>query len=108
MLLALREILRKTAHSLGIESAMRLAEVQAAWMEVVGPGLAAASEPRSLRGGVLVVAAAHALAAQEVSLRREGIVRELQRRAPQAAVRRVRVVVRVGSGGGERRVPRSG
>ncbi len=98
MLLGLREILRRTARTLGIEPAMHLAEIRAAWTEIVGPPLAEAAEPRSLRGGVLVIAAAHALAAQEVGLRRETIVRELGRRVPRAAVRRVCVVVVSGSG----------
>lgn len=98
MLLRLREILGRSARTLGIEPAMHLAEIRAAWMEVAGPLLAEAAEPRSLRGGVLVITAAHTLAAQEVGLRREAIVRELGRRVPQAAVRRVRVVVVAGSG----------
>lgn len=102
MLVGLREILRRTARTLGVEPAMHLAEVRAAWAEVVGPLLAEPTEPRALRGGVLVVAAAHPLAAQEVSLRRETIVQELRRRVPQAAVRSVRVVVG-GSGGRGRR-----
>jgi len=105
MLVRLGEILRRTARGLGIESAMHLAEIRAVWPEVAGQDLGSAAEPRSLRGGVLMVAVAHSLVAEEVNLRREVIVRELQRRVPQASVRRLRVVVRVRSGGGEGIVP---
>ena len=101
MLTAFRDILRKTARSLGIEPAMHLVQAREAWSEILGPALAGASEPRALRGGVLLVTAAHALAAQEVNLRKEEILRELHRRIPQADLRQVRVVVRTPDGSAE-------
>ena len=93
-MIAFREVLRKTARSLGIEPAMHLSTVESRWSQVVGPALAGATAPRSLRGGTLVVIAAHPLAAQEVRLRSEGIVAALQREVPQAGLRRIRVLVR--------------
>ena len=100
MLTAFRDILQKTARSLGIEPAMHLVQARAAWLELRGPALAGASEPRALRGGVLMVTATHALAAQEVNLRKEELLRELRRRIPQADLRQVRVVIRTPGGGG--------
>jgi len=101
MLIAFRDILQKTARSLGIEPAMHLVQAREAWPEILGPALAGASEPRALRGGVLMVTATHALAAQEVNLRKEEILRELRRRIPQADLRQVRVMIRTPGGGGE-------
>ena len=63
MLTAFRDILQKTARSLGIEPAMHLVQAREVWPEILGPALAGASEPRALRGGVLMVTATHALAA---------------------------------------------
>lgn len=83
---------------------MHLTQIRAAWADVVGLSLAEAAEPHWLHGGVLVVVAAHPVAAQEVSLRREAIVRDLRERIPQAQVRRVRVVVSVGKWRGRRGV----
>ncbi len=100
MLTAFRDILQRTARSLGIAPAMYLAQAREAWPEIVGPALAGAAEPRMLRGGVLMVTAAHALAAQEVNLRREEILREVRQRIPQADLRQIRVVIRMSGGGG--------
>lgn len=94
MLIAFRDVLRKTARGLGIESAVHLGEIEARWARIVGPTLAGATEPRGLRSGTLVVGAAHPLAAQEMRLRSEEIVAVLQREVPQAGLRRVRVLVR--------------
>ncbi len=94
MLTSFRDILTKTARSLGIEPALQLIRVREVWSEVVGATLAGASEPRSLRAGVLVVAAAHPHAAQDVRLRGEEIVRALVRRIPQVGLRQIRVVIR--------------
>ena len=96
MLTALRDVLRKTARSLGIEPALHLVQVQEAWPEVVGPVLAGAAEPRSLRAGVLLVATAHPHAAQEIRLRSEEILRGLSQRMPPVDLHQIRVVVREG------------
>jgi len=98
--MALREVLRRTARTLGLEPALHLAEVRATWPDVVGPALAAATTPRTLRGHLLLVSADHPLAAQEVRLREAEILGRLRERYPGADLRQVRVVVRGGVGGG--------
>jgi predicted nucleic acid-binding Zn ribbon protein len=94
MLIAFRDVLRKTARTLGIEPAMHLAEARQAWAEVTGAALAAVTEPRALRGGTLVVAAAYPHAAQEVRLRAEEILAALRRRVAGSNLHTIRVVIR--------------
>lgn len=92
-LTAVRDILRHAAHTLGIEPAVHLVEAREAWAGIVGPGLARASRVLSLRGGVLVVAAAHPLAAQELRWRREDILAAIGQRVA-GTPRRLQVVIR--------------
>lgn len=99
MLTALRDILQKTARTLGVEPALHLVRVRQVWPEIVGPALAKAAEPRTLRRGALVVVVVHALAAQEVNLRRPEILRALRQRVPEADLRQVRVEIRTPGGG---------
>jgi len=102
MLTAFRDVLRRTARTLGLEPALHLAGVRAAWPDVVGPALAAAASPRALRGYRLLVDAEHPLAAQEIRLREEEILERLRERFPDAGLRQIRVAVR-GRGAGDER-----
>ena len=99
MLTAVRDILTLAARTLGIEPAVYLVHARKVWPQVVGGTLAAVTEPRTLRGGVLVVAAAHALAAQDAWMRQEEILEILRRQLPQAGLRELRVIIRQGVGG---------
>lgn len=103
MLTVVRDILRQAARTLGLEPAIYLVRAREVWPQVVGPTLAGGTEPRSVRGSTVVVAATHPLVAQEVRLRREEILEGLRRYLPEAAgLRELRVIIRQGarSGGG--------
>lgn len=92
-LIALGEILRRKAGNLGIEPAVHLVEIRQAWESIVGPALARESRVASFRGGVVVVAAAHPLVAQEIRMRRGEILSAVGSRVG-AAPTRLQVVIR--------------
>src|SRR5688500_20143167 len=71
-----------------------LAEVQRAWPEAVGEALAAAGRPVSERGGVVTVACAQAVWAQELDLMSERVVGALNAARGRPAVRLLRVQAR--------------
>lgn len=92
-LIAFGEVLRRSAKRLGLEPAVQLVETREAWESIVGPDLARASHVLSLRGGLLVVAAHHSLVAQEIKMRRGGILAALGGRVG-APPTRLQVVIR--------------
>ena len=67
-----------------------LAEVQRAWPAAAGEAFARASEPVAERGGVVTVACASAVWAQELDLLSEQVVERLNERLGRPAVRRLR------------------
>jgi predicted nucleic acid-binding Zn ribbon protein len=67
-----------------------LAEVQRTWAEAAGPAFAAQSEPVSERDGVVTVACASAVWAQELELLSEHVIERLNERLGRPAVRRLR------------------
>lgn len=102
VLTAVRDILRQAARTLGLEPAVYLVRAREVWPQMVGGTLAGATEVRSVRGGVVMVAATHPLVAQEVRLRREEILAGLSQRVPEAGLRELRVIIRQGAGRGGR------
>ncbi len=98
MLTSFRDVLKRAARTLGIEPAVHLAEAQRVWPEIVGPVLAPVTRLQTVRGEILIVGAAHPLAAQEVQLRREEILARLRVRLPGVELHQVRVVIRADAG----------
>jgi len=69
-----------------------LAEVQRAWPEAAGEAFAGQSEPVAERDGVVTVACASAVWAQELDLLSERVVTALNEQLGRPAVRRLRAV----------------
>lgn len=69
-----------------------LAEVQRAWPEAAGDVFARAAEPVAERDGVVTVACAGAVWAQELDLMSERVVAALNEALGREAVRRLRAV----------------
>lgn len=69
-----------------------LAEVQRAWPEAAGPGLASVVEPVSERDGVITLACGSAVWAQEVDLLSERLLTALNGVLGEPRVRRLRAV----------------
>jgi predicted nucleic acid-binding Zn ribbon protein len=70
-----------------------LAEVQRAWVGTVGPAIAAQAAPVSERGGVVTVACAASVWAQELDLMGPQILVRLNEVLPSGLVTRLRCVV---------------
>lgn len=94
MVTPIRDLLRSAARALGIEPAARLALAREAWPRIVGPALAEASAPVTLRGPRLMVGVTHATAGQEIRLRRAAIVEALARELRERAITEVVPVAR--------------
>ena len=73
-----------------IAPATLLAEVQRAWTRAAGEAFAAATEPVSERDGVITVACASAVWAQELDLLSERVVEALNEAIGRPAVGRLR------------------
>jgi predicted nucleic acid-binding Zn ribbon protein len=67
-----------------------LAEIQRAWPEAAGAAFAGQSEPVAERDGVVTVACASAVWAQELDLLSERVVQRLNQRLGKPAVRSLR------------------
>ncbi|MFZ0040197.1 MAG: DUF721 domain-containing protein [Solirubrobacteraceae bacterium] len=74
-----------------------LAEIQRVWPATVGPAIAAQAQPTAERGGIVTVACAASVWAQELDLMGPQIVDGLNRALPSGAVKRLRCVA-VGHG----------
>ncbi len=68
-------------------------QLRQAWLETAGPELAAESVPTKIERRALVVIAADAAICQEIALRHDELVSELQKRLPDHPFRRLRVRV---------------
>jgi predicted nucleic acid-binding Zn ribbon protein len=89
----LRAVLRDVLDQAPLRGGVALGRLVRGWDAVVGPELAARTAPRSLRSGVLVVAAgAPAWAVQVRFLARE-IARSANRAVGEGTVREVRVII---------------
>ena len=69
-----------------------LADVQRVWAEVAGPAIAAEATPMAARGGVLTIACASSVWAQELDLMGPQIVAQLNAAIGPDAVQRLRCV----------------
>jgi predicted nucleic acid-binding Zn ribbon protein len=74
-----------------------LADVQRAWAATVGEAIAAQAEPTAERGGVVTVACAASVWAQELDLMAPQIIARLNSALPGGSVQRLRCVA-VGHG----------
>jgi predicted nucleic acid-binding Zn ribbon protein len=86
---------RPVAHALdqltaALAPATTLAQVQRAWPQAAGAAFAGACEPVAERDGVVTVACASAVWAQELDLLSERVVAALNEALGRAAVRRLR------------------
>lgn len=93
----LAEVLRGTLASLGIGGAVSRAAAVNAWPAAARACIGSdVDRTRALRvdDGALVVAVPSPVLAQELRLRSESILAELERRAPDAGVRELRFVPR--------------
>lgn len=61
-----------------------------AWRAVCGESLAARSQPGRFRRGVLEIVADHSLVLQELSLRKRQLLKDLQEKLPDQAIRDLR------------------
>jgi predicted nucleic acid-binding Zn ribbon protein len=77
-----------------------LAEVQRAWPSAAGAAFAQASEPVAERGGVVTVACASAVWAQELDLLSERVLQRLAAELGRPAVTRLRAQARPPLGDG--------
>ena len=71
-----------------------LARVQAAWPEAAGPGLVAAAQPVSERGGVVTVACESAVWANELELLGPDLLERLNGALGDARIEKLRFQVR--------------
>ena len=71
-----------------------LAEVQRVWPQAVGEALAAAGRPVAERAGVVTIACAQAVWAQELDLMSERVIAALNGALGRPAVRQLRVQAR--------------
>ena len=69
-----------------------LADVQRAWPGVVGPAIAGQAEPTAARAGVVTVACAASVWAQELDLMAPQIIQRLNEALPAGGVTRLRCV----------------
>ena len=81
----------------GLAPATLLAEVQRAWETAAGDAFAAQSEPVSERDGVVTVACASAVWAQELDLLSERVVERLNEQLGRPAIRGLRAQARPAS-----------
>jgi hypothetical protein len=79
MVTPLRAILKTVTKTWKLEPAALLARAREVWPVVVGPAIATASTPVSLRGGRLMVGVTHPTVGQEIKLRQTSIVAALTR-----------------------------
>ncbi|MCU4187099.1 DUF721 domain-containing protein [Acidiferrimicrobium sp. IK] len=87
--------LDRLARRLGAPPPDVLSAVFARWEEMVGPQVAAHAAPRSLRGGVLVIAVDEPAWATQLRMLSGDLLARLAAAAPDpSAVRELRVVVR--------------
>jgi predicted nucleic acid-binding Zn ribbon protein len=70
----------------------RLAEVQRAWPQVVGPSIAAQAQPTSERGGVLTVSCSASVWAQELDLMSTSIIERLNEALGSPGISRLRCI----------------
>lgn len=76
----------------GLAPRTLLAEVQRAWPDTVGPAIAAQAQPVAERSGVVTVACAASVWAQELDLMAPQIIERLNTRLPGGGVSRLRCV----------------
>jgi predicted nucleic acid-binding Zn ribbon protein len=69
-----------------------LSDVQRAWLEAVGPTVAAQAQPTAERGGVVTVSCAASVWAQELDLMAPQIIGRLNEVLAQGAVSRLRCI----------------
>jgi predicted nucleic acid-binding Zn ribbon protein len=69
-----------------------LAEVQQAWREAVGAGIALEAQPTRERGGVVTVSCSASVWAQELDLMAPAIIERLNQRLRSGSVSRLRCV----------------
>ncbi|WP_347244301.1 DUF721 domain-containing protein [Thermogutta sp.] len=74
----------------GVGETQSARELQAAWQETVGPPLDELSRVVRLSRGKLEVVVSHSAAVQELTFRKHEILRRLQQRWPQKAIRDIR------------------
>lgn len=90
MLTPLRSILKTAAKSLGLERAANAAFVAELWPEVAGLEAAAHTRVRGLRGRTLLIDTEPGPWAQDLTARRAGYVREINRRVGEDVVEEIR------------------
>jgi predicted nucleic acid-binding Zn ribbon protein len=89
----LRAVLRDVLDQTPLRAGVTLGRLVREWEAVVGPELAARTAPRSLQGGVLVVAASAPAWAVQVRFLAREIARAADHAVGQGSVREVRVIV---------------
>ena len=93
--LAVSSSLDRLARRLGAPPPSVASAVFARWEEMVGPQVAAHATPRSLRGGVLVIAVDEPAWATQLRMLSADLLARLAAAAPDpSAVRELRIVVR--------------
>lgn len=85
------KLLQDTLEGLHLSHATREARAMLLWPQVVGPAIAAATEPVTVRGGELVVNARSAVWVQELTLSSGTILARLQEALGANVIRRLRV-----------------
>lgn len=91
---SLRESLDAVTRGLGGPSATALAAVFARWEEVVGAQVAGHAWPRSLRGGVLVIAVDEPIWRTQLTYLESDLLRHLEQVLGTGVVTRIEVRVR--------------
>jgi hypothetical protein len=76
---------------------LQIFRVRAVWPSVVGPQVAARSEPLSLRRALLTVAVADSAWLQELSFLRGELLTRLRERLPDVELKEIRLQVRTGA-----------
>jgi len=86
----LSDILDPALRRLGVRRAVREAQLQEAFVEVVGPAVAPLCRALSLDRGALLVATAHTALAHQLQLEAPRIIHALNERVGEGTVKRLR------------------
>lgn len=86
----LKFFMEKSLKGLNLEGTYQVSRVFGIWPEVVGPAISQHTKPRYYRQGVLIVEVASAAWANELSMLKAGILRNLDKRLGKGLIKDIR------------------
>ncbi len=86
----LKFFMEKSLKGLNLEGTYQVSRVFGIWAEIVGPAIAQHTKPRFFRQGILIVEVASAAWANELTMLKPGIIKNLEKRLGKGLIRDVR------------------